>query len=393
MVSTRRSLKKEPEDVDVAVNNSDKKKKGTPTRSSSRNKKKAVLDESPAKEDDEDNNKVKGLFVKGVKMIENIIMGGNNKKKIQQKKRKEDLKSKNTGVGLKISLDSSSSSKITPTNRKIVFDDTNLPSENDDDDDDNSNEQGKKPTDAKDDDDNDDDDDAVEEVQGQAAREKVKEQLRTEEKQSLKSKRKKKRKPRKNAGEKSNKKSKQTVVGDKDDDEDDEDLDEDFFAQLDVVRKEEDKERKELEMIAARADAKGKHTTFVFSQNNADDDAVMNSEPVQIDDNIQVVVLKNQSTHSNATTISGSSSFATQTTATISKTALLYSRNQLIDGTDTNHSSSANDNNRSNNNIKKRKNNRSGEEIKPWKRAKKQPSLGSSRMKKGRPAAFFKKKR
>jgi hypothetical protein len=175
-------------------------------------------------------------------------------------------------------------------------------------------------------------------------------------------------------------------------------LDEDFFAQLDVVRKEEDEERKELEMIAARAAAKGKHTTFVFSQNNTDNDTIMNSEPVQIDDTIQVVVLKNQSTNSNATTISGSSSF-TATTSSISKTALLYSRNLLIDGTDTNHSSSANDNNRSgtrqtsNNNIKKRKNNRSGEEIKPWKRAKKQPSLGSSRMKKGRPAAFFRKKR
>jgi hypothetical protein len=204
MVSTRRSLKKEPEDknndkdIEVDVNN-DKKKKGTPTRSSSRNKKKAVLDESPAKEDDDEgNNKVKGLFVKGVKMIENIIMGGNNKKKIQQKKRKEDLKSKNTGVGLKISLDNSSSSKITPTNRKIVFDDTNLPSENDDDDNDNDNdnEQGENPTDSKEEDDDDDDDDAVEEVQGKAAREKLLEQLKTEEKQSLKSKKKKKRKPR-----------------------------------------------------------------------------------------------------------------------------------------------------------------------------------------------------
>mmetsp|Transcript_29613 Transcript_29613/g.33215 ORF Transcript_29613/g.33215 Transcript_29613/m.33215 type:complete len:376 (-) Transcript_29613:104-1231(-) len=375
MVLTRRSRQLES---DAVANDGEKDQ----VRSLPSINEKKVEDELPHA-DDESNNKNKKK--------------GNNKKKLTKKQQKEALKSRNTGVGIRISIESSGPErKAIPSNKKSNFDDTNLPSE--DNDHDNDNDQEEKEVDVvneKDVEENDDDIDAVEEVQGQVAREEVIEQLKTEEKQSLKSKKKRKRKSK----EKSNKtiKSirKSTQKDDEDidqDDEDDEELDENFFAQLDVVRQEEDKKRKETELMEVRAAAKGKHTTFVFPQNTKENENEgMTSEPVKIDENIQVVVLKNPSTTSTTTTTGVSSSFGT--TSTLSKTALIYSRNQLLDGSDSNNANDNRSGGGRKNDSKKRKNNRSGEEIKPWKRAKKQLPLGRSRMKKGGPATFFRKKR
>merc|ERR1712238_185952 len=176
MVLTRRSRQLESEAV---VNDGEKDK----VRSSPSNNEKKVEDESPPT-DDESNNKNKKK--------------GNNKKKLTKKQQKEALKSRNTGVGIRISIESSGPErKETPSNKKQNFDDTNLPSE--DNDHDNDNDQEEKKIDVvneKEVEGTDDDNDAVEEVQGQVAREEVIEQLKTEEKRSLKSKKKRKRKPK-----------------------------------------------------------------------------------------------------------------------------------------------------------------------------------------------------
>lgn len=298
---------------------------------------------------------------------------GKKKRKAREKQRKEELKSKATGVGLKISVDGDSA----PTNKKLVFDDSNLPTEEDDNDDSTS-DKIKDEKLASDilmggkEDNEDDDDDRVEEVKGKAARDEIMDQMETEAKQSLKTEKKRKRKPRKE-------KAKETVTKEKegnDSDDDDEEMDEDFFAQLDSVRKVELEERKELEKSAARAASKGRYTTFVFAKNENDDDTL--SDPVQIDENIQVVVLKNPSSNSDAT---GNSSFLPNTSVT--EKALLYSRNLLQDGSD--RAAGATE--------MKRKLKRSGEDIQPWKRARQRLSMGRSRLTKGRPAAFFKTKK
>jgi len=318
-----------------------------------------------------------------------------NMKNILEKRRKEKLKSIQTGVGLRISIDSSiTGSKATSSNK--------LRSANDEYVNDNAREQSKS-TDMKDNEakDDGDDDDDIEEVPGQTAREDVIEQLKTEEKLCLQSRKQRKRKARnRNSSEnqcntaiKLTKTSRQKndEKNGNDDDGENEELDEEFFAQLDVVRGEEVKERKETEMLKARTSVKGKHTNFVFSTNQSEG---VNSEPVKIDENIQVVVLKNLSTTSNSIIKGVGSSFGIA--STLSKTALIYSRNQLIDGSDSNianyNKSSGGQNNNTDVN-RKRKSHRSDEETKPWKRAKQQMSLGRSRMKKGRPAIFFRKKR
>jgi hypothetical protein len=279
-----------------------------------------------------------------------------NKRKARRKQRKEERKSKTTGVGLKISLDRDSA----PTNKKIVFDDSNLPTEEDDNDDSTNDKHKDERLHSKITMEEDDDDDAVEEVQGKAARDKVMDQMKTEAKQSLKTKKKRKRKKR------------------KENNSDDEEMDDEFFAQLDSVREVELEEKKELEKSAARAALKGKHTTFVFAKNKDDDEAV--SDPVQINENIQVVVLKNSS--SSASEATGTSSFFAPN-ASISQKALRYSRNRLNDGSDPAAGATE----------MKRKRNHSGEVIQPWTRARQRLSMGRSRLTKGKPAAFFKTKK
>merc|ERR1712238_228966 len=135
MVLTRRSRQLESE----AVANDGEKDK---VRSSPSNNEKKVEDESPPT-DDESNNKNKKK--------------GNNKKKLTKKQQKEALKSRNTGVGIRIPIESSGPErKATPSNKKRNFDDTNLPSE----DNDNDNDQEEKEVDVvneKDVEENDDD--------------------------------------------------------------------------------------------------------------------------------------------------------------------------------------------------------------------------------------------
>jgi hypothetical protein len=278
------------------------------------------------------------------------------KRKARRKQRKEERKSKTTGVGLKISVEGDSAL----ANKKIVFDDSNLPSEEEDNDDSTNDKHKDERSHSKITmEEHDDDDDAVEEVQGKAARDKVMDQMKTEEKQALKTKKKRKRKKRK-----------------ENNNSDDEEMDDDFFAQLDSVREVESKERKELEKSAARAALKGKHTTFVFAKNEDDDEAL--SDPVQINENIQVVVLKNKS----ASEATGTSSFFAPN-ASISQKALRYSRNRLNDGSDPAAGATE----------MKRKRNHSGEVVQPWKRARQRLAMGRSRLTKGKPAAFFKTKK
>jgi len=320
-----------------------------------------------------------------------MVKKKNDGNKLLKKKRKEKLKSKNTGVGLKIPIDSSiTKSKPQASSNKIVFDDSNLPPLEDDDTDGISlTDKGEE--DKGGDDNGDDDDDAIEEVLGSAAREEITEQLKTEEKQSLKSRKRRKRNAKKRGSIKKSKKG-----GDEKTDDDDKELDDEFFSQLDAVRGEEFKERKELQMLEARA-AKGKHTNFVFSKNHSENyDNDEYSEPIKVGDNMSVMVLKNLSTISNVTTKEVSSTFGS--ISTISNTALVYSRNQLIDGSDASSGAKSKKSNERrdpaiDDRSTKRQKNRSGEEIRPWKRAKQKLSLGRSRMRQGRPATFFRKKR
>jgi len=295
---------------------------------------------------------------------------GKNKKKATRKQLKEEIKTKTTGVGFKISVDMDSA----PTNRKTVFDDSNLPTDEDDNDD--STHDKRKdvklisgiPTEEEED----NDDDIVEEVQGKAARDEALDQIKTEAKRSLKTKKKRKRKPRKEKTEEAATKSQEY----NDNEDDHEKMDADFFARLESVRKVELKERKELKKSAARSALKGRHTTFIFAKNKDDDETV--NDPVQINENIQVVVLKNPSSTSE---VIGNSYFVPNTS--ISKKALLYSGNLLKDGSD----------NAAGAIEMKRKRNRSGEDIQPWKRARQRLSMGRSRLTRGKPAAFFKTKK
>jgi hypothetical protein len=207
----------------------------------------------------------------------------------------EELKSRNTGVGIKISITAS------PSNKKINFDnydndDDDIPSEEEV-----QPETTTEPLDDKEDVD-DDEDDAVEEVQGQAARDQVLEQLKTEEKEALRTKKKKKRKERKEEEE-----------------EEVDELDDDFFAQLDTVRVTEEKEQKQEKR------SKGKHTTFVFQQEQE-----RTHQPKRVDHNIQVVVL-NDNHHDE----DGTANALQMPINALSEAALLYSRSQLVDGTDT----------------------------------------------------------
>mmetsp|Transcript_7556 Transcript_7556/g.13281 ORF Transcript_7556/g.13281 Transcript_7556/m.13281 type:complete len:367 (-) Transcript_7556:56-1156(-) len=289
------------------------------------------------------------------------------KKKSRRQQEKEELKSKNTGVGLKIAVDKSGASSNA---KKIVFDDDNLPPVETERNEDVSDNENNPATEGKAEEE--DDDDAVEEVTGQTAREEAIDQLKSEEKQSLKAtKKKKKRKDRKSKGDK---------LAEKKDDE--VELDDEFFSQLETVRQEEAEQRKEAEKAKARAAAKGKHTTFVFSQ----DDEVQPNFAVKVGGNIEVVVLKD-----------ASSSFASDggvmaTPTAISEEALLYSRSRLTDGSDCNDIGSKNTNSGRNSHKRSRG---TGETV-PWKRARNHATMVNARSNrrngKGKPAVFFTRK-
>jgi hypothetical protein len=209
--------------------------------------------------------------------------------KTKKQKRDEELKSKATGVGLEISVDSSLKKS------KTVFENTPL----DDEVEPETVVQQEVPPKEEDDD---DDDDAVEEVQGQAAREEIQEQMDAEEKFSVRSKKKRKQKERKPKEE---------------EEEDNDNFDDDFFAQLESARAEEQKK-------VEGKKTKGKHTAFVFSQEDKDSD----ERPREVDQNIQVVVLHDSVQDSTANAIT-----AVPTNA-LSHEALQYSRGQLVNGSD-----------------------------------------------------------
>eukprot|EP00980_Cylindrotheca_fusiformis_P015064 scaffold4157_cov136-Cylindrotheca_fusiformis.AAC.14 len=256
-------------------------------------------------------------------------------KKTRRQKLNEELKSKATGVGLKISVDT------TPKNNKIVFDDVvdepEPPVE-------------KQEVIANDEYDEDEEDDAVEEVKGQAAREEILEQLDTEAKYSVHSKKKRK------------KKEKPKEV--KEEEEEEEEFDDAFFAELEAARAEEKKQLEDKK-------PKGKHTAFVVAQS----DQGISERPREVDENIQVVVLKDSAQDSTVSAIT-----AVPTNA-LTQNALLYSRNRLVSGSDGVARSALG---------KKRK----WQPDNTWKRSKKMKNLVRVNRKGGRlaPANFAKKR-
>ena len=148
----------------------------------------------------------------------------------------------------------------------------------------------------------DDDDDAVEEVKGSRAREEMMEQMNAEEKLATKSKKPRKQRERKQVDEDSG---------------DDDEFDENFFAELEAAKAEEQKK-------LAKSQKKAKHTTFVVSQ----DEAEMDDTPREVDDTIQVVVLKNPLQDSTADAI------AAVPTNKLSQQAVMFSRGKLVNGSD-----------------------------------------------------------
>jgi hypothetical protein len=218
----------------------------------------------------------------------------------RRKKRNEELKSKATGVGLKISTDSAS----TKVNKKIVFEDE-LTSDKEEEETPTSQEEAPTENEKNDEGDDADDDGAIEEVQGRKAREEILEQLQDEEKFSIKSKKKRRKKERKEAEAK---------------EEEEEDFDDDFFAQLESAKAE---EKKKLESSRP----KGKHTSFVFSQ---EDESNLNERPKKVGHNIQVVVLRNPEDTSSTTT----SAITSVPITKLSQEALIFSRSHLVGGSD-----------------------------------------------------------
>ncbi|KAL3906281.1 MAG: hypothetical protein SGILL_009334 [Bacillariaceae sp.] len=287
------------------------------------------------------------------------------KKKTKRQQQKEDLKSKNTGVGLKISVEDDDTGR--KKTNKIVFDDDNLPPIELEEEDEGEHEQ----TTLVQADEEDDDDDAIEEVQGSKARDEIEHLMEKEEKEAAKAtKKKRKRKERT---------LKELPVSDAVDEV--ADLDDDFFSQLDTIRQSEAEEQRKAAKAAAKA-AKGKHTTFVFSQHDdSDEAATSSSSSVKVGGNIEVVVLGNKR---------GASTPA-PTISKISKEAMLYSRNMLTDGADAVEFSNGRQFGGGNRDSKKRK--LAAGEVETWKRSKKGSTIRRRSGGKGRPAMLFSRKK
>ena len=270
----------------------------------------------------------------------------------KRRQQRESLKAKNTGTGLSISTGKGSNN--TPKNKKIVFDD-DLVLEQDNEVDEavetNITETTtKQDDDEHSDDDDDDDDDAVEEVKGDTARSQILEQMESERTEALRTTAKKKKKRKERPSKK--------VVDDEDDDDDNDEFDEDFFAQVDTVMEEEKKKAK-LEHVKPQ----GKHTTFVFDEEEQPSATLDN--PQDVDHNIQVVVLNEPESTAQLLPIM----------KPISKEALLFSRNSISSGPDNTPVGSFNG--------KKRQR----KDAPTWKRSKKMKSLAA----RGRNKAFFSK--
>lgn len=260
----------------------------------------------------------------------------------RRRHRREGMRSKSTGVGLSIDISASSSKK------KIVFDeDAQVESH-----------PAEDPKDiavvaAEES----DEDDAVEEVKGSDAKKLAQEQRtqeRTVARESIDLKSKRKRKSR---------------IQQKTEEEEEEDFDDEFFEKLDAEMVERREKRKKESKIDDAP--KGRHTTFVAS-----DGALDEHGPVKVSDNIDVVVLRNEPLLE-----------AANDSIPVSKTALVFSRSQMVDGADV----------ISEKQIRKAK--KQGQDVKKitstWKRSKKMnhlllPGAKSQRRKGvGVPAAHF----
>jgi len=234
-----------------------------------------------------------------------------SKRQNPKKQQQEALQIKNTGIGLSIDINKASETR----NKKIVFDDDEVITQ-------------ENPMDSQtvlerpkginkgghsSEDDDDLDDDMVEEVKGSSARDEILQQFKVEEKGALKVKKQKKRKDRRTAKEE-----------DADEGDDDDDFDDDFFAQLETVKAEEEEDRKRL---ASKQKKKGKHTTFTFD--DADHANPTFTQPKKVGHNIQVVVLPDVEE-----TEIDDAMITTLPSSTLSQDALLYSRSFLPDGKD-----------------------------------------------------------
>jgi hypothetical protein len=206
-----------------------------------------------------------------------------------RRNRREDLRSKSTGLGISISNDRT---LVVPPNKKIVFDDeveAETPRERE------VENETAMIVDAE-------DDDAVEEVQTDIARIQAQKQRDEERESALEALKTKKRKRK----SKSLEKSKPQI--------DDNELDDEFFEQLDAER-----EQTRMTGIVSAEPTKqqrGRHTTFVANGDEVDG-------PVKAGHNIEVVVLKDQGQLS-----------ASVGTFVASEAAQLFSRNRLNDGSD-----------------------------------------------------------
>jgi hypothetical protein len=214
----------------------------------------------------------------------------------RRQRKRDDLRSKSIGVGLRISEDT------VPINKKIVFDDDQIEMQLVD-----ASKQDEDAEHAEENADGDSDDDAVEEVKSSVAKMHDQEQRSRErttalESDALKSNKRK----RKNRLDK--KKEEKAAV--------EEEFDENFFEKLDAEMGEERKNRKKKKNEGDSPLPKGRHTTFV-----AKDEAFETGAPVNAGHNIEVVVLKDDP--------------ATEVTSIpASKAALLFSRSQIVNGSD-----------------------------------------------------------
>jgi hypothetical protein len=221
-----------------------------------------------------------------------------------RRKRREEIKSRTTGVGLFISTRASGSNKI-------VFGDNNSNDENPPNvigsndkkyDDFVESDADEQDSDSSDDD---DDDDAVEEVKSSVARDKVMEQLARERDSSKVQKL-----------QTRSKKRKTKTLNEEEEKEEDE-FDEDFFAQVDSEIAQERKQKK-MDKESTRPSA-GRHTTFLSTEEEVD------FQPIRADHNIELVVLGNGNTETNQVSF-------TEDKEEPSELSHLFARGRLADG-------------------------------------------------------------
>jgi len=221
-------------------------------------KKKQPEDDEREKETDDDDDSVEEQQDSSEKTANTFRRNSRE----MQRQRREEIKSRNTGVGLSISTKA--------TGKKIVFEDNGFSDEKVDDEQDAADAETGKAHDAEEGSDNDsDEDDAIEEVKSSIACDKAMEQLAKERETS---------KVQKLQSRSKKRKAKTAAATDK---EEEEDFDETFFEKVDSAMAEQQKQKK----IAKESVPAGRHTTFLSTEEE------MNSCPIQTDHNIELVVL------------------------------------------------------------------------------------------------------